>query len=131
VRFCGTLWVTRISRDPQCLRQELAGKSDCSGAPGCQNSEFLVPGRILSKPASRGLLSGKLAAGGLQDFPNGVRLNELKTVAKKGASLANRGTNRHRTGRKRNVQLHHLADGDILSQNSADSDLADVDHASL
>jgi hypothetical protein len=48
--FAGQHWDTRISRDPQFLRQELAGESECG--------------------------------------PNGLRLNELKTVAK------NCGTNR-------------------------------------
>jgi hypothetical protein len=84
---------------------------------------------LLSRPDGRGLLNGKFVASGLQDFANGVRLDELKAIAEKRASLANRGRNRHGTGGKRNVQLHDFAHGNVLSQHGADSDLADVQSA--
>jgi hypothetical protein len=86
---------------------------------------------LLSRSTGRGLLNVKLTAGGLYDLANRVRLNKLESIAEKGASVANRGTNRHRTGRERNVQLHDLPNRNILFQHSPDPDLADVQSATL
>ncbi len=86
---------------------------------------------LLSRSAGRGLLNGELATGGLQGFAGGVRVDEFKAVAKKGASLADRGSDCHWAGGKRDVQLHDFPHGNVLTQHGADSDLADVHAAAF
>jgi hypothetical protein len=74
---------------------------------------------------NRGLVDGQIAAGGANDFKRGVRLGELEAVAK-GVPLATDCINCNLAQRKREIQFHHLAQGNFNSQHGCDSGFADV-----
>src|ERR1700674_6318 len=78
----------------------------------------------------QGLVNSKVAACATNDFVQGVCVNELEAVAKS-VLLANHRMNRHGSGWKRELQLHHPTYGSFECQHGCNPRFANVHGAAL
>jgi hypothetical protein len=89
--------------------------------------DFLVAGVRVTGYEAR---TSKVTACATNEFVQGVSVNEFEAVAKS-VSLASRSKNHHGSRRKREVQLHNLAQGRFKGKHRCDPGFADVNGKAL
>src|ERR1700724_1770543 len=91
---------------------------------------LVASARVTNIRQEQGLVNSEVAACATNDFVHGVCVNELEAIAKS-VSLASRRKNHQTSGRKSEVQLHHLVQGRFKGQHRRDPGFADVNGAAL